>query len=344
MKRILIKDPNMINLEEIPDPSPGFGEIKLQIAYCGICGSDLHAYQGKHPFISLPATPGHEFSARIVELGEGVNERGMSFEIGQRVTCEPSLVCGQCYLCKTGRYNICENLRVMGCQAEGAMSEYIIVPAEKVVPIPEELSLKHAVLVEPLAVAVHAIRNSKINIGDNVVILGAGTIGLFLLQMAKLAGAKNIIVTDIQENRLALAKDLGATRVINAAEEDPMRILLKEKPFEGWEIVFEAVGIETTMQQALDIVRKGGKVIVVGVFGAETTVIMKNVQDREIEIIGTLMYVMRDIKDAIDLIASRKVKVEFLITSVYKLEQAEEAFKTAFDTQNQLKVIFEISP
>ncbi|MFX1535632.1 MAG: zinc-binding dehydrogenase [Promethearchaeota archaeon] len=344
MKRVLIKNPNEINLEEIPDPSPGFGEIKIKIAYCGICGSDLHAYQGKHPFISLPATPGHEFSGRIVELGEGVKERGMGFEVGQRVTCEPSLVCGQCYLCKTGRYNICENLRVMGCQAEGAMAEYLVVPAEKVVPIPEELSLKHAVLVEPLAVAVHAVRKSKMKIGDNVVILGAGTIGLFLLQVAKLAGAKNIVVTDLQENRLALAKDLGATQVINAAKEDPTTILLKEKPFEGWEIVFEAVGHETTMRQALDIVRKGGKVTVVGVFGTETTVIMGNVQDRETEIIGTLMYLMRDFKDAIDLIASRTVKVESLITSVYKLEQAEKAFKTAFDAQNQLKVIFEVRP
>ncbi len=312
----------------------------LKIAYSGICGSDLHAYQGKHPFIDLPATPGHEFSGYIEAVGEGVT----GFTKGQRVTVEPSLVCGKCYLCKTGRYNICESLRVMGCQGDGAMADYFVVPADKVVAIPDNLSLKHAALVEPMAVGVHAVRRSKIQVGSNVVILGAGTIGLGILQVAKMAGAKRIVVTDLIDDRLELAKQLGATRVINPKKEDPVKTLLTEKPYEGWDVIFEAVGIETTIRQALDIVRKGGQVVVVGVFGDETKVIMGNVQDRETEIIGTLMYLRRDFSDAVDYIASGQVQVEPLITSIFPLDDVAKAFQTAMDGQHQLKVLFEIHP
>ncbi|MHA1734024.1 MAG: zinc-dependent alcohol dehydrogenase [Promethearchaeota archaeon] len=340
MRRILIRSPNEAVLEEVPDPAPGPGQVLLEIAYCGICGSDLHAYQGKHPFIDLPATPGHEFSGRVKSWGDGVT----GFAVDQRVTVEPSLVCGECYLCKTGRYNICENLRVMGCQGEGAMADYFVVPADKVVPIPEELSFKRAAFVEPLAVGVHAARRSGVGIGSNVVILGAGTIGLSILQVAKLAGAKRLVVTDLVDERLALAGELGATRVINAREVDPVEALLEDKPYEGWDIVFEAVGIETTVRQALDIVRKGGRVVVVGVFGSETRVVMGNVQDRETEIVGTLMYLRRDFTDAVDYIASGQVKVDPLITSVFPLDQAGAAFETAMDSLHQLKVLFEIHP
>ncbi len=339
-RRILIKSANEVVVDEVPVPTPGPGQVMLKIAYSGICGSDLHAYQGKHPFIDLPATPGHEFSGYIEAVGEGVT----GFTKGQRVTVEPSLVCGKCYLCKTGRYNICESLRVMGCQGDGAMADYFVVPADKVVAIPDNLSLKHAALVEPMAVGVHAVRRSKIQVGSNVVILGAGTIGLGILQVAKMAGAKRIVVTDLIDDRLELAKQLGATRVINPKKEDPVKTLLTEKPYEGWDVIFEAVGIETTIRQALDIVRKGGQVVVVGVFGDETKVIMGNVQDRETEIIGTLMYLRRDFSDAVDYIASGQVQVEPLITSIFPLDDVAKAFQTAMDGQHQLKVLFEIHP
>ena len=206
MRRLIIPEPKNIILENVEEPTPGSKEVTIKIAYCGICGSDLHAFKGEHPFISLPATPGHEFSGIVSTIGKNVYD----FKAGDRVTVEPSLVCGQCYNCKTGRYNICLNLRVMGCQGDGAMADYLIVPADKVVPIPKNLSLKHAALVEPLAVGVHAVKRGGDLFNKNVVIIGAGTIGLSVLLCVVKAGAKNIIITDLSYERLELARQLGA--------------------------------------------------------------------------------------------------------------------------------------
>ena len=338
MKRVVIKSPGEVLLEEVPEPSPGPGELSIEVAYCGICGSDLHAYQGKHPFVPLPATPGHEFSGRVAKLGHGVK----GFTVGQRVTVEPSLVCGECYLCQIGRYNVCEKLRVMGCQGDGAMQKYFIVPAKKVVPIPDELSMRDAALVEPLAVGVHAVRRVGSLQGLNVVILGAGTIGLTLLQVVKIAGAKRIAVVDLADSRLAIAKKLGATIIVNPAGNDPVTTLKSMDIYGGWDVAFECVGIEKTIRTCLDIVRKGGKVVVVGVFGEETKVNMANIQDREIELIGTLMYLRRDFVDAVDYLASKQVDGTPLVTAVFPLNNAPEAFKEAMNTKKNLKVMLKV--
>ncbi len=338
MNRVVIKSPGEVILEEIAEPSPAAGEVSVEVAYCGICGSDLHAYQGKHPFVPLPATPGHEFSGRIAKLGKGVK----GFTVGQRVTVEPSLVCGECYLCRMGRYNVCEKLRVMGCQGDGAMQKYFVVPAEKVVAIPKELSMKDAALVEPLAVGVHAVRRAGSLQGLNVVILGAGTIGLTLLQIVKIAGAKRIAVIDLADARLALAKKLGATITVNPSAGDPVKALKDMKIYEGWDVAFECVGIEKTIRNCLDIVRKGGKVMVVGVFGDETKVSMANIQDRETEVIGTLMYIRRDFVDAVDYLASKQVDGTPLVTGVFPLDKAADAFKEAMNTKKNLKIMLKI--
>lgn len=340
MRRVLLKSENNAVIEEVDDPKPAPGEVMLKVAYSGICGSDIHAFQGKHPFVPLPATPGHEFSGTIAAIGEGVS----GFNIGDRVSCEPNLVCGECYNCKIGRYNICESLRVMGCQGEGADADYFIAPAEKTVKIPDNLSLKHAALIEPLAVGVHAVRRAGDLFGKNIVIIGAGMIGLSTLVCVAKSGAKRIIVTDLSDERLQMAKKLGATQVINAGKENAVENILEEKPYEGIDVVFEAVGIEKSIRDAMEIIRKGGKIIVIGVFGNETTVKMAWVQDREMELIGTLMYTMRDFMDAADILASDPELGDMFITSVFPLEDVRDAFESAMDTKNNLKVLFEVNP
>ena len=341
MRRIRLELPGKkAVVEDVPKPTPGPGEILMKIAYCGICGSDLHAYQGDHPFVPLPATPGHEFSGWVEEIGSGVQ----GFKKGKRVTAEPNLVCGKCYLCKIGRYNICENLRVMGCQGEGAMADYFLLPAEKTIPIPDELSLKDAALVEPLAVGVHAARRAGDLFYKNIVIVGAGTIGLMTLVAVKAAGAREIVITDLQDERLEIAKKMGATKTINASKVDAVKEILAMKPFEGWDVVFECVGIEKSIRDSLDIARKGGKVIVVGVFGHETKVKMANIQDRETEVIGTLMYVMRDIKTAIELLAKKSFDTSLIISKTFPLEQCQDAFDAALKTKENIKVLFELNP
>jgi 2-desacetyl-2-hydroxyethyl bacteriochlorophyllide A dehydrogenase len=340
MRRIVLRDHGSAVVEEVPEPKPGPGELSLKIAYSGICGSDLHASMGQHPFIPLPATPGHEFSGKVHALGEGVK----GFNIGDRVICEPNLVCGECYNCRTGRYNICENLRVMGCQGEGAMADYFVVPAHKTIHIPEQLSLKDSVLVEPLAVGVHAVRRGGDLFRKNVVVIGAGTIGLMVLNCVKEAGAKSIIVTDLDEHRLQIADEIGATQIINASRSDVVKTVGSERPYEGIDVVFECVGKEKSIREAMAIVRKGGRIIVAGVFGSDTRVRMVDVQDRELELVGTIMYTRRDITDAVEMLAAGKCRPELFISRIYPLEKAQEAFEAARDTKNNMKVLFEVTP
>jgi len=338
MRRVKVIEPENIIIEKIPYPSPGPREVVMKIAYCGICGSDIHASLGKHPFVSLPATPGHEFSGWIEEVGEQVIE----FKKGDRVTSEPNIVCGKCYNCVSGHYNICENLRVMGCQGDGAMADYISLPVEKTVALPAELSLKHAVLIEPLAVGTHAIHRAGDLFMKNVVIVGAGMIGLGVLASVVKSGAKNIWVTDLAEDRLELAKEIGATRVLNA-NEDVVNIIREEAGFEGVDVAFECVGIEASLRACMDVIRKGAKVIVMGVFSNESKIISANVQDREMELIGSLMYVMRDIKEAISLLVNNAIPADKIIGNIFSLDDASKAFEFVRAHKECIKTVLEVN-
>lgn len=340
MRRLVIREPNTVSIEELEIPSPGSGEILLKVVYCGICGSDLHAFKGEHPFISLPATPGHEFSAKIEEIGNNVE----NFKKDQKVTVEPSLVDNTCYNCQIGKYNICENLRVMGCQGDGAMADYMVVPAEKVIPIPKSLSLRDSILSEPLAVGVHAVKRVDVLLNKNIVILGAGMIGLSILVNAVKAGAKNIIVIDLIPERLDMAKELGATKILNANEINIKEKIKEVAPYEGIDVVFECVGIEKTIRNAIEIVRKGGKIIVVGVFGEETKVQMAYVQDRELEILGSLMYIRRDFTEAVEMLARNELPTEKFISQIFPLEEGQKAFEAAFIKEKNIKIVLEINP
>lgn len=340
MRRVMIKGINDVVVENIADPKPGPGELCIEIAYSGICGSDLHTLKGAHPFLPLPSAPGHEFTGKVITIGKGVKD----FKIGDRVTCEPNLVCGACYNCKIGRYNICENLKTIGGQSTGAMADYFIAPEEKTICIPDKLTLKNAVFVEPLAVGVHAVKKAGVLFGKNVVLIGAGTIGLMTLSCIIHAGVKNSIVIDLSDKRLSFAKKIGATQLINPAKENIVQKIISKKLYEGIDFVFDCAGNENSMRDAIKIVRKGGKIIVIGVFEKEVKINMAEVQDRELEVIGSLMYTRRDITNAIDMIANGQLKTNLFISKEYPLEEAKEAFMAALDTKNNLKVIFSINP
>ncbi len=338
MRRVKLTDPKKAVVEEVPIPEPGPKEVLMKIAYCGICGSDLHASIGKHPFVPLPATPGHEFSGWVEKVGSDVE----GFEKGDRVTAEPNLVCGECYNCKVGRYNICENLRVMGCQGDGAMADYFLLPAEKTVPIPKELSLKHASLVEPVAVGVHACHRSGDLLGKNVAIVGAGMIGLGVLASVLKAGANKIWVSDLADDRLEIAKKMGADRVINA-KQNFVAIAREEAGFEGIDVAFECVGIGAALRTSMALIRKGGKVIVMGVYGDQATINAANLQDQEMELVGTLMYTMRDVKEAITLLAEDELPADDIIGKVFPIESANDAFEYARENKQAIKVVLEIN-
>ena len=339
MLQVVLHAPEDIRLVEAERPSPGPDEILVAIAQVGICGSDLHAYHGKHPFIQLPVVLGHEFAGTVVELGSAV--RG--FSVGQRVTVEPSLVCGVCHNCAQGRYNICEQLQVVGCQTDGAMGEYLNVPAAKALRLPEGVTWEQAVMAEPLAVAVHAIRVAEMQPGAKVLILGSGTIGLMALQAAKAMGAGPVMVTDLLDDRLALACELGADAVANPRTIDLAQAVETAFGPLRADVIVECVGVGATVGDALRVARKGTRIVLAGVFEEEIVVNLGLVQDRELELVGTLMYASDDFPTALGFLQDGQVRAEPLITHRFPLSEAARAFATADGRDGALKVVLHVS-
>jgi L-iditol 2-dehydrogenase len=340
MKQVELHAPLDVRIVESQKPSPKPDEILVAVARVGICGSDLHAYHGRHPFIELPIVPGHEFAGTVAETGANVH----GFAPGQRVTLEPSLVCGECYNCRHGRYNICEKLQVVGCQTSGAMSEYLAVPASKTMSLPDNVTWDQAVMVEPLAVGVHAVRVARVQAGTNVLILGAGTIGLMVLQAAKALGAGQVMITDLIQDRLDLATNLGADYAVNPSRTDLAQALEAAFGPQRADVILECVGIAATARDAVRVARKGTRIVLVGVFEEEVPVNLGLVQDRELELVGTLMYVEDDFPTALDLVRAGQVEVESLITHHFPLGQAAEGFAVADSRGTALKVVLEVSP
>lgn len=323
MQRTRVVTPNQIILEGAPIPTAQAGEVLIAIQVCGICGSDIHAFAGKHPFIDLPVVPGHEFSGMIRALGAGVG----SLKVGQRVTVEPSLVCGVCPRCRSGRYNICDHLRVIGCQADGALAEYITVPASKVVALPDSISFTEAALIEPAAVGVHAVRRADVAAAQRVAIIGAGTIGLMTLQAALALGAREVIITDTIEERLSVARRLGAHHTVNVARTNLLDWMKQEYGESNpCDLVFECVGLEQPLDSAMNIAEKGARIVAVGVYPGRVSVPMHWVQDRELEIVGTLMYGRNDFLTAMELIRQGKIQTAPLISRQEPLSKVVEVF------------------
>ncbi len=338
MRQAELHAPEDIRLIDAPRPEPGADEILIRVARVGVCGSDLHAYHGRHPFIDLPVVPGHEFAGTVAAVGAGVAD----FVPGQRVTVEPSLVCGTCYNCTHGRYNICDSLRVIGCQTVGAMADYIAVPACKVLALPDGMTWDQAAMVEPLAVGVHAVRVAQFAPGANVLVLGAGTIGLMTLQAARAAGAGQVMISDLLQDRLDLAQRLGADHAVNPQATDLAQALEEAFGPDRADVIIECVGVAATAREAVRVARKGTRIVLAGVFEEEVPLSLDLVQDRELELVGTLMYAGDDFSTALALVRDGKVDVDSLISHRFPLAQAAEAFATADDRRHALKVLIEV--
>jgi L-iditol 2-dehydrogenase len=314
--------PQQLVAEEVPNPVPEPGETVIAVKSVGICGSDIHAYYGQHPYISCPIVPGHEFAGVVTQVGDGVDEAWL----GKRVTALPSLVCEECHNCRTGRFNICQELKVIGCQSDGALAEFVKAPADKLFPLPEEMTWEEATLVEPLAVAVHAVRTAGDIVGQRVVVYGGGTIGLLVMQVAKAYGAKEVILSEPNPFRRNLAKQLGADHIIDPTEVQPAKWLNSKFGPEGVDLSFECVGIEATVHQAILSNRKGTTIVIVGVFSKPVMVDLGLVQDRELRLLGTLMYTKTDFTESIELLSKGKVQGLPLVTHQLDFADALQAF------------------
>lgn len=323
-------------LEDVPVPTPGPDEVLLKVELAGICGSDMHAFHGKHPFVKPPIVLGHEFSGVIVQLGSRVDQD--RHPLGQRVAVEPSIHCGTCYNCKIGRYNICNELDVVGCLSDGAYAEYIAVRSDKLVPLDESLSFEDGAMLEPLSVGVHALEQGRVRPGDRVLVLGAGTIGLLLAQAAEAAGAKSA-VADMIDYRLNVARELGITRPINLVEERLEQALAEFAP-DGADVIFECVGRAETIRQSIAVARKGIRIVILGVVDEDVLLPVSLIQDRELELVGDLMFTRKDFLKAQEWITCGKVNVRPLQTKIFPLSEVREAFEYMMNHKQEALKVF----
>jgi len=323
MKQAVLIEPQKVIFQDVPKPEPGPGQVLVQVKRIGVCGSDIHAYYGKHPYISCPVVQGHEFGGRITEVGPDVR----ALKSGDDVTVMPQLVCGECYPCRHGNYHICNSLKVIGCQAEGAAQEFLAVDQDLVIKLPEGMDYDTGAMIEPVAVGAHAVGRLGSVEGKKILVLGAGPIGNLTAQVAGGRGAAAVAISDISTYRLEVARKCGIPHTINPANEDLAAAVGKAFGPDGADAILECVGVEETVGQAIALARKGTDIVIVGVFGEKPRLDIGLVQDKELRLIGTLMYRVLDYWTAIDLVQSGKVLLQPLMTRHFPFEQYPDAYR-----------------
>lgn len=324
MRQVVLASAGELRIEDGPLPEPAPGEVRVRAHAVGICGSDLHALAGEHPFIDLPVVPGHEAAGVVDAVGAGVE----TFAPGDVVLLEPNLVDHTCWYCRDGRYNLCEHLRVVGCQTSGALAEAFVAPAERFHRVPEGMSMAAAALVEPLSTATHAVRVAAGVSGRTVAVLGAGSIGLLTMLAARAGGAEAIAVTDPLAEKRALALELGADVAVDPTSQSAVAEVRERLPWRP-DVVFDCVSAQSSIDQAIELALKGGTVVVEGVPRGRVSIPLHLVQDREVRLQGTAMYVRADVEAAIGLIAGGRIPVERVVTHSFALDEAAEAFRAA---------------
>jgi 2-desacetyl-2-hydroxyethyl bacteriochlorophyllide A dehydrogenase len=349
MRRVVVH-PGRIAVESAEVPAPGPGEALVRTLAAGVCGSDLHAAHGRHPFVSLPYRPGHEVVGVIeaVHASAGDSSAGDSsagdssagdasaggFALGQRVIVEPDLPCWTCKMCTTGRENLCENLQFFGCgYPQGGMADYFTLAANRLHAVPETLDDHTAALIEPLSTPVHAVRLAGDVAGRSVAVLGVGTIGLFTLAVLRAHGAGKVVVTDPNPSKRSRALALGADEAVDAREPDvtgEVRGVLGGSA----DIVFDCVAIQSSLDQAIAMADKGGTVVVVGVPAAAVTVPLPVIQDHQIRIQGSATYLPVDYAESASLLSAGAIRKADFVTATRPLEAVAEAFELASSGQH----------
>lgn len=323
--------------EARPNP-PGPGEVQVQIAYAGICGTDLHIYHGKMDWRVAPSQiMGHEVSGTVSQVGPGVQ----GFSIGDRVTVMPLKPCGDCPACRAGLSHICYNLKFLGIDTQGGFQSYWTVPDYTVFKIPDGLSLKHAALIEPLAVACHDVRLGEVHEGEQVVVLGGGPIGALVALVAQRAGAR-VLVSEINPLRVEIARGLGL-EVANPQEVDLPALLNERTSGAGADVVFEVTAHPSGAEMMTRLPRARGRIVVVGIFGEPARVDLNRAFWRELRIRGARVYEREDFQRAIQIAGSGSLPLDSLISCVYPLERLQEAFEQLEQGGRAMKVLIQCS-
>ena len=307
MKAAVIVTPGQIAIEEMPDPSPGPREVVVQVAGCGICGTDLHIMDGEFA-PAYPIVPGHEFAGEVVAVGSAVTE----IAAGERVAVDPSLHCGECYQCKRGRGNLCEDWNAIGVSRTGGAAEYVAVPVKNCFRLPDSVNPADAALIEPLSCAVRGFDALPRRLADHYLIYGAGTMGLMMMELAKRAGAATVSIVDLNPTRLDTARLLGCTAAVTSAAE-----LAAPR---GFDVVIDCTGVEAAIADGLGRVGKGGTFLQFGVahYAARATIEPYRIYNEEITITGS-MAVLHSFDRAGELFATGLLPADVLISHRYPL-------------------------
>ncbi|GAB4514742.1 MAG: galactitol-1-phosphate 5-dehydrogenase [Anaerolineae bacterium] len=342
MKALMLEAYHQLSIVDVPTPTPDPGEVLIRVQACGICGSDVHGLDGSTGRRQPPIIMGHEASGVIEQVGPGVTE----WRAGDRVTFDSTISCGRCFFCRRGQANLCDNRQVLGVSCDeyrrhGAFAEYVVVPETVLYRLPDGVSFVQAAMVEPVSVALHAVGRAKIAINDTAVVVGAGMIGLFLIQALRLAGCGSVIAVDLVPEKLDLARRLGADITLRSDQDDVPGLVRELTEGRGADLAFEAVGITPTVRLAIQTLRKGGTAVLVGNLSPTVELPLQAVVTQEITVLSSCA-INGEYAAALDLIDRGAINVDALVSATAPLEEGPGWFERLYRQEpGLLKVVLQ---
>ncbi len=334
MKGAFYQGNKSFRVVDSPPQPPETGEVRLNIAYGGICGTDVHIYLGHMDHrVKIPQVIGHEMSGTVAEVGKGVAK----FKPGDKVVVRPLVACGRCPACQAGHFNVCHHINVLGVDTPGCLQGSWTVPAETLHRLPDDIDLKLAAVIEPAAVAAHVVRDGRVTENQHVVVIGAGPIGILVALESKLKGAR-VIVSEINPFRIGLAREFGL-EVVNPKEADLPAYVSEKTGTAGADVVFEVTGLAPGAEMMTKLARTRGRIVIVGIFAGPVPVALGQFMFRELRAQGVRLYEPEDFETAIRLVASRAVPWDRLISDVRPLERVQETFEEIEHGANFMKVL-----
>ena len=325
MRQAILVEPKHIEFKEVAEPKAAdltAHQVLVNIKRIGICGSEIHSYHGLHPATFYPVVQGHEYSGVVMAVGSEVTV----CKPGDHITARPQLVCGKCNPCKRGQYNVCEHLRVQAFQADGAAQDFFGVDDDRVAKLPEDMSLDYGAMIEPSAVGAHASNRTDVK-GKNVVVSGAGTIGNLIAQFCIARGAKNVLITDVSDLRLAKARECGIKHTLNITKKTLKEAAQELFGEEGDQVGFEVAGVEVSIRSLMETIEKGCDIVVVAVFAKDPALSMFYLGEHELRLIGSMMYRHEDYLTAIDYVSKGIVNLKPLVSNRFAFEEYDDAYK-----------------
>lgn len=345
MRQAILVEPKHIEFKEVAEPKAAdltAHQVLVNIKRIGICGSEIHSYHGLHPATFYPVVQGHEYSGVVMAVGSEVTV----CKPGDHITARPQLVCGKCNPCKRGQYNVCEHLRVQAFQADGAAQDFFVVDDDRVAKLPEDMSLDYGAMIEPSAVGAHASNRTDVK-GKNVVVSGAGTIGNLIAQFCIARGAKNVLITDVSDLRLAKARECGIKHTLNITKKTLKEAAQELFGEEGYQVGFEVAGVEVSIRSLMETIEKGSDIVVVAVFAKDPALSMFYLGEHELRLIGSMMYRHEDYLTAIDYVSKGIVNLKPLVSNRFAFEEYNDAYKfidTHRETSMKVLIDFEQKP